>query len=296
MKLFLHPRYWLIWLGFGMLRLLAWLPYRPLMMVGRGLGWLLYHLAKRRMHISRVNLKLCFPEHTAEQIECLTKHYAASVGMGLMDFVIAWWWSERRLHSHSRLEGVEHLQAALEKGQGVILLTPHMVSIEMCGRLLAAHVPVMPMYRRHENPLIEHLMKKNREAYVPATIPRDNPRLALRMLQRKQAVWISPDQNYAGKHHVFVDFFGVPAATNTIVSRFATLSGASVVPCVVIRRRSGHYHLMIEPSLNNFPQSPRQDAEQWQKLIERWVRLAPEQYHWMHRRFKTRPDQMPSVY
>ena len=292
----LHPRYWLIGCGFGVLRLLAYLPYRPLMVLGRGLGWVFYHLAKRRMHISRVNLRLCFPEQTAEQREQFAKEYAISVGMGLMDFVIAWWWPDRRLAAQSDIVGVEHLQAALKKGQGVILFTPHMVSIELCGRLLASHVPVMPMYRRHENPLIEHLMKQNREAYVPTTIPRDKPRLALRMLQKKQAIWISPDQNYAGKYHVFVDFLGVPAATNTTVSRFAKLSNALVVPCVVIRQSSGRYQLMIESALNDFPQELQQDTEQLQAFIERWVRLAPEQYHWMHRRFKTRPDQMPSVY
>ena len=296
MKAFWHPQYWPIGLGFGVLRLLAWLPYQPLMALGRGFGWLFYYLAKRRMHISRVNLTLCFPKQTEEQIEHQVKRYAASAGMGLMDFVIAWWWSDHRLAEHSHVEGLEYLHAALEKGRGIILFTPHMVSIEMCGRLLVPHVPVMPMYRRHEHPLIEYLMKKYREAYVPVTIPRDNPRLALRMLQQKQAVWISPDQNYAGKHHVFVDFFGVPAATNTTVSRFAKLSGASVVPCVVIRRPSGCYQLIIEPALNNFPQNPQQDAEQLQAIIERWVRLAPEQYHWMHRRFKTRPGQMPNLY
>jgi KDO2-lipid IV(A) lauroyltransferase len=248
------------------------------------------------MQISRINLQLCFPKKSAKEREDLAKRYAASVGMGMMDFLIAWWWSDQRLHHHYHIEGIEHLKAALAQNQGVILFTPHMVSIEICGRLLVPHAPVMPMYRRHEHPLIEHLMKQSREAYVEAALPRDNPRLALRMLQAKKAVWISPDQNYAQKNHVFVNFFGIPAATNITISRFARLSGAPVVPCVAIRRPEGGYRLLIEPSLTNFPQHPEQDTARLQTIIERWVRLAPEQYHWMHRRFKTRPNQAPSPY
>ncbi len=291
-----HPRYAGVWLGFGLLRLLAWLPYRPLMAVGRGIGRLLFYLGRRRRQIVQINLQLCFPTQSAEQRTQLAHQYAASVGMGLMECLIAWWWPERRLRPWCNVVGAEHLRAALRQGRGVILFTPHMVSIELCGRLLLPHAPVMPVYRRHEHPLLEHLIRTQREAFVEAVLPRDQPRLALRMLRRNKAVWLSPDQDYAGKYHVFTSFFGIPAATNTTVSRFARLSGAPVLPCVTLRQRTGGYHLVIEPALTNFPQQPEQDSQRLQSLIEQWVRLAPEQYHWMHRRFKTQPGQAPSPY
>ncbi len=293
---FRHPRYAGVWLGFGLLRLLAWMPYRPLMAVGRGIGGLLFYLSRRRRQIVQTNLQLCFPNRSAAQRSQLAHQYAASVGMGLMECLIAWWWPERCLQPWCDVTGAEHLQAALRQGRGVILFTPHMVSIELCGRLLLPHAPVMPVYRRHENPLLEHLIRTQREAFVEAALPRDQPRQALRMLRRNKAVWLSPDQDYAGKYHVFTSFFGIPAATNTTVSRFARLSGAPVLPCVTLRQPTGGYRLMIEPALTGFPQQPEQDSQRLQNLIEQWVRLAPEQYHWMHRRFKTRPDQAPSPY
>ena len=291
-----HPRYWLTWLSFGLLRLLAYLPYQPLMAVGHCLGWLFFHVAKRRMRISRTNLRLCFPTYSTVQIEKLARDYAIAFGKGLMGCLIAWWWPNRRLQAYFSVQGLEHLQDALKQGRGVILFTPHMVSLEICGRLLAAYAPVMPTYRRHDNPALEHLVKYHREVYVETTIPRDKPRLTLRMLQRNKAVSILPDQDYAGKNHVFVDFLGVPAATNTTISRFATLSGAPVVPCVVLHHPNTGYQLYIEPALADFPKQPAQDTQRLQAIIERWVQLAPAQYHWMHRRFKTQPNGTPSPY
>ncbi|MEL6710598.1 MAG: lysophospholipid acyltransferase family protein [Pseudomonadota bacterium] len=293
---FWHPRYAGIWLGFILLRLLALLPYRPLMSVGRGFGRLLFRLGKRRRRIVQINLQLCFPGRSAEQRAQLAHDYAASVGMGLMECLIAWWWPERRLRPWCEVVGAEHLSAALKQGRGVILFTPHMVSIELCGRLLLPHAPVMPVYRRHEHPLIEHLIKRLRETFVEATLPRDQPRQALRMLARNKAVWLSPDQDYSGKYHLFTSFFGMPAATNPTVSRFARLSGAPVLPCVTLRQPTGGYRLIIEPALADFPHQPEQDSQRLQDLIECWVRTAPEQYHWMHRRFKTQPGQTPSPY
>jgi KDO2-lipid IV(A) lauroyltransferase len=296
MRSFWHPRYVGIWLGFFLLRLIAWLPYHPLMALGRGIGHVFFFLSKRRRQIVQTNLRLCFPQHTEAQRAQLVHQYAASAGMGLIECLIAWWWSDKRLQPWREVIGAEHLQAALNQGRGVILFTPHMVSIELCGRLLLPHAPVMPVYRRHDNPLIEHLIKTQREAYVAATLPRDQPRQALRMLADNKAVWLSPDQDYAKKYHVFTSFFGIPAATNTTVSRFAQLSGAPVLPCVTLRQPTGGYRLMIEPALADFPQHPTQDSQRLQDLIEHWVTLAPEQYHWMHRRFKTQPNQAPSPY
>ena len=112
---FWHPRYAGIWLGFALLRLVALLPYHPLMAVGRGIGWLLFHLGRRRRRIVQINLQLCFPQHSAEQQAQLAHQYAASVGMGLMECLIAWWWSNQRLQTWCNIVGTEHLQSALKQ-------------------------------------------------------------------------------------------------------------------------------------------------------------------------------------
>ena len=294
--LLLHPRHWLSWLGFGLLRLLALLPYRPLMAVGRGLGYLVYHLAKRRRQITKINLRLCFPEWDESTITQMAKRHFASTGMGIMDFTIAWWWPDHKIDQWYEVEGLEHLEAAFAHGKGTIFFTAHMACIEISGRLLARYAPTFPMYRPNENPVIQRVMVANREHHVEKAIPREDVRLMLKTLRQNKGVWFAPDQNYGQKNSVFANFFGIPAATNTSTSRFAELTGAQVVPFVVLRRPQGGYQMIIEPALTHFPAGSTQDTARLNAIIERWARIAPEQYNWMHRRFKHRPNDEPRFY
>jgi KDO2-lipid IV(A) lauroyltransferase len=294
--LLLHPRHWSSWLGFGLLRVLAFLPYRPLMSVGRSLGLLTHRLAKRRRNITEINLRLCFPEWDETTVQKMSKRYFASTGMGIMDFLVAWWWPDRKIDNLYEVEGIENLEAAFANGKGVICFTAHMACIEISGRLLTRYATTYPMYRPNENPVIQRIMLKNRERHVAQTIPREDVRLMLKTLRSNKGVWFAPDQNYGQKNSVFADFFGIPAATNTSTSRFAELTGAKVVPFVVLRRPQGGYRMVIEPALDNFPGEAEQDANRLNAIIERWVRMAPEQYNWMHRRFKNRPNHEPRFY
>jgi KDO2-lipid IV(A) lauroyltransferase len=118
-----------------------------------------------------------------------------------------------------------------------------------------------------------------------------------RALKNRRAVWYAFDQNYGLKNSVFAPFFGIPAATNTATSRLAELTGAAVVPFVTRRLADGTYVQRIEPALQGFPSGDVQaDAARLNVLIEGWVREAPEQYLWTHRRFKDRPDKEPRFY
>lgn len=294
----LHPLYWPIWLGFGLLRLLALLPYRPLMALGRLLGRVVYLLAKRRRHIAETNLRLCFPEWTGQQIQAMLKKYFVSVGMGLMGFLVAWWWWPHKKIAHLyEAKGLEHAEAAFAAGKGVIFYTVHMSSAEMAGRLLAHHTQAVPLYRPHHNPVVHHVILGLRERRLGKTIPRDDVRMMIRKLRANQGVWFAPDQNYGHKNSLFVDFFGVPAATTTATSRFAAMTGAKVVPYITLQRPQGGYQIIFEAPLENFPSGDdRQDIQRLHQIAEHWIRQAPEQYNWMHRRFKDRPNDEPRFY
>jgi KDO2-lipid IV(A) lauroyltransferase len=213
-----------------------------------------------------------------------------------MDFAIAWWWPDRRLYPLVEIDGREHIDAALGRGSGVIFLTAHLTSIEISGRLLADICTALPMYRPNANPLLERIMVKNRERHVERTIPRDDVRLMLRTLKDGKGVWFAPDQNFGAKGRVFVPFFGIPAASNTSLSRFARMTGAAVVPFVVFRRAGG-WRMLVEPPLEPFPSGDdAADVARYNALTERWVRQAPEQYNWLHRRFKRRPPGEEPIY
>lgn len=280
-----------------MLRGIALLPYTPMMAIGRAAGRLGMRLATRRRQIVDTNLQLCFPALDAAARRVLAQRHFEAIGMALMDFAIAWWWPDEPLHRLVEIEGREHIERAMARGKGVIFLTAHFTSIEISGRLLAHICPALPMYRPNNDPLLEQIMVKNRERHVERTIPRADVRLMVRSLKAGKGVWFAPDQNFGGKGSAFAPFFGVPAASNTSLSRFATMTDAAVVPFVVFRRPEGGYRMVVEPALESFPgRDAIADATRYNTITERWVRVAPEQYNWLHRRFKKRPPGDPPLY
>jgi len=287
-----NPAYWPLLIGLGLLWCLCKLPWSLQYALGCGLGNLLFMLGKRRRHIADTNLRACFPELNDKQRIQLTKAHFRSVGVSLFEFGMAWWASDNTLNRLAHVHGMEHLQQALDKGNGVILLSAHFTCLELAGRLLSLFAPFHIMYRANENPVVEYFMQKNRALHFNKAIRRNDVRNMIKSLKGGHAVWYAPDQNFTQKNSVFVDFFNVPAATNTATSRLAKMSGAAVVPFFPIRRADGRsYDLTILPALEDFPgDNPTDDATRINQLIEEQVRLAPEQYLWVHRRFKSRPE------
>lgn len=290
------PRHWPSWLVAGLMRIILLLPYPAVMAVGRGLGRLVKPFAGRRVRIARTNLALCYPDMPAAERERLISANFAAMGMGVMEIGMGWWWSRQRVEKLLLgVEGEQHLPAP-DDPRGTIFLTAHFSSLELSGRYLGHRTPSHAMYRRNENPVIQALFERFRTQHTIGIIARDDVRAMLKALKAGEGVWFAPDQNFAHKGGVFADFMGVPAATNTATSRFAKMTGARVIPFTLFRERGG-YRLVIEPALEGFPSADVQaDTQRINDIYSRWVRRAPEQYNWIHRRFKTRPDGAPSPY
>lgn len=291
-----HPRYWPSWLAIGLLRLIALLPYPLIMGCGRLAGTLLHAFALRRRQIAEINLQLCLPELEPTERRALLRAHFAALGKGLVEVPMAWWWPQQRLEKRLlQVEGLEHLPDA-DDTRGTIFLTAHFSSLELSGRYLGARHPSHAMYRPNENPVLERLIQRLRGRHMLGIIPRNDVRAMTRILKKGGAVWFAPDQNHGRKGKVFANFMGIPAATHTATGRFARATGARVIPFVLFRIPGG-YRLRIEPPLTDFPSSdPQRDAQRINDIFARWVRLAPEQYNWIHRRFKTRPDDGPPPY
>ena len=287
----LKPRYWAIWLLLGFVRLATFLPYSLQIGLGRAMGFLLRLASQRRWRVTLVNLERCFPELDEAARRKLARQHFASLGQAFIEFGMCWWGSAARLKRWGTLEGLEHLQAARAKGNGVILLSAHFTTLEISGRLLSLYTDMHLMYRPNENPLIEEIMRSSRERHFDRAIPRNDVRLMLRSLKDGKPVWYAMDQGFRGKNSAMVPFFGIPAPTNTALSRLAEASGAPVVPFFA-RRLPGleGYKLTIEPALEGFPtDDPVADALRVNKLLEARIREAPEQYLWSHDRFKIVP-------
>jgi KDO2-lipid IV(A) lauroyltransferase len=288
---FLPPRFWPTWLMFGTLWLVTRLPFGAQMTAGRLIGALALRLAGRRRHIAAVNLQLCFPEQSENERQRLLKAHFDALGKGVVETALAWWGRSARLQDKARVVGLQHLQAARAQGRGVILLSAHFTTLELGGRLLALQSPFHVLYRKHKNPLFEAVMQRARRRRFERAIPRDDTRALLASLKGGMPVWYAPDQNHAGPQAAFVPFFGIPASTLTATARLARLSGAPVVPFFQARLPGSEgYLLVLCPALENFPGADiEQDTARINQLLESVIREIPEQYLWVHRRFKTRP-------
>ncbi len=295
----LLPRYWAAWSSLIGLRLLSLLPYRLLLMVGHLLGWVLYRASPDRREIARINLRLCFPQMHDDERERLLRANFESLGIAVCETAMAFFWSDHRLAPLSHVEGLEHLEQALARGKGVILLTCHMTHLEVSGHLLALHEKISLMYREHKNPLMDQAIRESRAARAHDTVERNDVRAMVRELRKGHAVWYAPDQNYGGTTQVvFVPFFGVPALTVTTTARLAQMTGAAVVPFFPIRLRDGSgYRIRLLPALADFPQgNDVVDTVRVNQMVEQAILEAPEQYLWVHRRFKTRPTAESRIY
>ena len=295
----LAPRYWPTWAGIGLLRLLALLPYAWVIALGGLLGRLLRLVARRFVRIARRNLELCFPELDARARERLLDRHFASLGIALLETPLAWWGSPVRLARLVRLEGREHVEAALARGRGAIVLTAHFTTMELAGRALASSLTRIGfLYRPTHNEALSYALERFRTGYGGHPIPRDDIRAFIGALRNNECVWYAPDQSYRKKGAEMVRLFGIPAATNTLTSRLARTTGAPVLPYFLHRLPGTQgYRAVIHPPLENFPTDDAvADTERFNHLIEAQVRLVPEQYLWIHRRFKGLTGDYPDYY
>lgn len=293
----LAPRYWPGWTGLGVLRLIHLLPYGIQLAIGRQLGRIFGRIAGRRSKIAQRNLALCFPElGEPERSRLLHQHFEA-MGMAMIESAMSWWGSDRRIQSLATISGMEHLQQALDAGRGVVLLTGHLSSMELAGHILSSHRRIGAMYRPMKNQLMERIVGNARRRRLSPVFPRDEIRTMTRALREGHAIWYGYDQNYGGNHSLFVPFFGVPAATITTTSRFAKMGNALVIPFFPFRNADGRYFIEIHPPLEAFPSGDLEaDTRRLNSLLEAAIRRTPEQYLWIHRRFKTRPPGDDPVY
>lgn len=289
---FLSPRYWPTWLGLGILYLIAQLPYSWQIAIGRNIGRLAYHLMHNRRHIADVNLKLCFPEKTAAQRTQLIKKNFESIGIGIVEMGMAWWAPEKTIAQLPEPKGLEHLQAAFANGKGAILLCGHFTTLEITARIVGKKSHLHTIYREQKNPLFNFIMERSRKNIVEDIIPRHDIRSIVKALKNNKSVYYAGDQDFGKKYSVFVPFFGVQAATIVSLVRLCEMTGAQVIPSTHYRLDGNpYYDLTYHKPLENFPSGDlEKDLLRLNHEIEKMILQHPEQYYWIHRRFKTRPE------
>ena len=278
-------------LGLGILRLASLLPRRSQIILGKLLGISLYAFAGKRRHIAKVNIELCFPKINKSARKKLLIDTFIDNGIGIIETSMAWWADRESFRDISVLEGQNYLNDALDKGRGVILLGAHFSTLDLGGLLFSLHYPLNTMYRPHNNPVMEEVIRKGRLRSIKSLIDRSDFRSVIRALKRNEIVWYAPDQDFGPTNSVYAPFFGVPAATVTATARLAKLSKAPILMLSHHRTSTDTYILRIHPPIANFPlDSDVESATRINQEIEKGIKLVPSQYMWIHRRFKTHPN------
>ncbi|AIS16780.1 lipid A biosynthesis lauroyl acyltransferase [Pseudomonas rhizosphaerae] len=299
-RYFLHPRFWLLWLGLAALWLVVQLPYGALLQLGRWLGLGMYRVASERRRVAARNLELCFPQMPPVERKRLLKENFASTGIAFFEMAMSWWWPQARLAKLAHIEGLEHLQAAQRDGEGAILMALHFTTLEIGAALLGQRHTIDGMYREHRNALFDFVQRQGRERHNPDSlaVEREDVRGMIKLLRKGRAIWYAPDQDYGAKQSIFVPLFGIEAATVTATTHFARLGKARVIPFTQRRLEDGSgYRLVLHPPLPGFPgESEAADALRINQWVEQAVTECPEQYLWAHRRFKSRPAGAPKLY
>jgi KDO2-lipid IV(A) lauroyltransferase len=296
---FWAPRYWPTWIVLGILRVTARWSLARQIAAGRRLGRLLMRVRPSKRRTVLRNLEVCFPALSAEEREALVDRHFESVGISFFEMGAGWFLPFPEVARRVAVHGREHLDRALAAGKGVLLVSAHFLSIELCFSVLhTLGVEFSCMYRMQRNAMMDVLVLRGRSRFASAQIPRDNVRMLLRHLHENRAVGYMPDQTYLGKQAALVPFFGEPALTNVAASKLTAISGATMLP-YFFRRLPGTegYRVDIGPPIPGFPSDDAvADSRAFFGRLEDYIRLAPEQYLWMYKKFKGRPAPLADIY
>ncbi len=280
--------FFLMWLVHG-------LPFRALARIGDGVGVVLFWLIPERRRVTRINLEKCFPDMPPREREKLARAAFRAFCRAFVDRGVLWWGSDERIRRLVRLEGLEHLDAA---GPRAIVLAPHFAGLDHAGIRLSMDRNLSSLYAHQKDPVLDRLLLKSRTRFRPHIVSRQQGfRKVLRWIQEGIPFYYLPDLDFGPKGSIFVPFFGVPAATARGLPYIARSTGARVVPCVVRMLPEGGYVARLYPAWTDYPSGDEAaDARRMMAFIEERVREMPEQYHWLHKRFKTRPEGEPKFY
>jgi len=279
-------------LGVFILWLIHFLPFRIIVAIGNSVGSLLYLLAVERRKVGAINLKLCFPDMSDDARKKLLHDHFKMFGRGLIERSILWWSSAERIRSLIRVEGIEHFEAIADKP--TVLLTPHFVGMDAGGQWVAQHTDTVCMYANQKNQYLTELLLQKRARFRNQLLysRQQGLRPILKGMRKCMPFIYPPDQDQGVKDGAFIPFFGVPAATMTSVPRIAQMTGAKILPGITRLLPSGEgYVLTFYPVWENYPTGDDvADARRMNEFIEQRILEMPEQYFWLHKRFKTRPE------
>ena len=293
-------KYLLTQLAVALLWLLHCLPFSVLVCLGRNLGRLLYLCGRQRRKIVQINLQLCFPELDEHRRRQLARQHFQVLGRSLLERSLFWWSRPERLNRLIQVEGEEHIRALLQAGRPVILLAPHFVGLDAGGVAITQRFDIVSLYAEQSDATFDRLLFKGRSRFGQQLLlsRQEGIRASIKAMKSGRPFYYLPDVSGRSRDSIFVPFFGIPTATVTAIPRLARATGAAVLPCItrMLPGRQG-YRVEISPAWDDFPTGDvTADTTRINASIEAAIRTMPEQYFWVHRRFKKCPPGLRSPY
>lgn len=288
---FLHPKYWLTWLGIFAMYLISLLPYKAQMKLATVLGVLLYKQGGERLRITQTNIKACFPElNEMQQDELVRESFIANM-KGMVETTIAWWGDHQPLIDNLTVSGYEHLQEAEARGKGVILMGGHFSILDLAGPMVNSILKFSYMYRPNDNPLFNAVIERHRLRYSHEKFTKHELKEMTAFIQQGNTVWYGYDQDFGARRSVFAPFFGIQTATLKAAMWLPRETGATILMVSQFREKDGHYSIRFSPIFEGIEEDDDVTAAtRLNKQLEEFIRIHPEQYLWMHRRFRSRPE------
>jgi len=256
-----------------------------------------------RRGVTVQNLKLCFPDYSQDEIDIIARQTFKNIARVTLSSGIGWWSREQRLRALVQVKGLSYFERALDSDQNLIILAPHFIALEIGGIYLSMISPITSIYQRSKNPIFNRLMTRGRSRFGAVLIERQaGTRKFIREMKKGTPLYYLPDQDpglqWDSRKAVFAPFFGIEAATWITLARLARVTNSVVLPCATKLLENGRgFEIIFAPPLVDFPSGDSVvDATSMNRAIEQLIQVMPDQYFWVHKRFKTQPTDGPRYY
>ena len=293
---FIHPKFYPTWILILLMRIGVFIPFQFQVILGKAIGKLIYPFMKKLRETAYSNISNCFPEKKQPQVTLLVKQHFDAIGISLFETANAYYGSDRKIKKLLSINNKHFFSDALKDEGGIILLCSHFMPLMLGSRALLLENTIANIYRPQNNKLFDKAMVKGYTKNGAVMIKSKDTRSILKAIKNSLPIWYAPDQDLGINNSVFAPLFGIETATASATARLAKNNNTRVIPYSFIRTKHG-YEMSFDKPIKNYPSNdPIKDATTTNKILENQIIKAPEQYLWIHRRFKTRPDGQENFY
>ena len=293
---FIHPKFFPTWILILLMRIGVFIPFRVQVSIGKSIGRVIYPFMSKLRSTAYSNISHCFPEKKQSQVNTLVKRHFEAIGVSLFETANAYYASDKKIKKLLTIKNEHCFTDALKQEGGVIILCAHFMPLMLGSRALLLNHTIANIYRPQNNKLFDQAMVKGYKKNGAVMIKSTDTRSIIKAINNSLPIWYAPDQDLGQNNSVFAPLFGIQTATASATSRLAKNNKTRVIPYSFIRTSKG-YEMSFEESLKDYPSNdPIIDATTTNKILEKQINKAPEQYLWIHRRFKTRPEGAENFY